>query len=622
MAKNNKPKLGRTVVYFIIIILAALRLITDFLAKLIHPLKFLSLFFQKIINAIDKTSPDTISFSELVNLSIKNLKIRRTRTIVTIGGMAIGIATIVFLVSIGFGLEKMVISRVARLDEMKQSDVSPQTGSKLKLTDKSLADFRDIPNVVSVQPLIAVVGRLNFNKSITDFPVYGVTGDYLKQSAINQVKGELFTNNDISSLSPEDMAKIKNNQSNISLNQEISQIKITQVDGQWLKLKKDANQKSSIVGYIKKTSQYEYGTLVWGEYYSSDTEKEIAISTDNEKLSKWIKLKLPLWEKSGESYQPQEDQDGNQKIAEGYLPADQVSYEEIATVAEIDINNIDFSENSNTETEISKVSVNSIVSRQAVVNRSLLQIIGLNESEAVGQEIKLSFIVTGDLIQSKSTRIESDEISYKIVAVTPSTSGPIIYVPFKDLRSLGIDNFSQAKIVARSEDNLPKVRQQIEVLGYSTRSVADTVSQINSLFSTARIIFGVLGIIALSVAGLGMFNTLTVSLLERTREVGLMKAMGMKSKEVKYLFMAEALLIATIGGIVGLLGGYLIGQIISLVLSIFSLTKGVGYINLTFIPMIFVIFILIISLIVGIFTGIFPAKRATKISALNALRYE
>ena len=69
---------------------------------------------------------------------------------------------------------------------------------------------------------------------------------------------------------------------------------------------------------------------------------------------------------------------------------------------------------------------------------------------------------------------------------------------------------------------------QVEALGFSTRSVADTVKQIDRLFATARVLLAVLGFVALSIAALGMFNTLTVSLLERTREVGLMKAMGMR----------------------------------------------------------------------------------------------
>lgn len=175
---------------------------------------------------------------------------------------------------------------------------------------------------------------------------------------------------------------------------------------------------------------------------------------------------------------------------------------------------------------------------------------------------------------------------------------------------MGISNYSQVKIVIDNKDNLEIVRRQVATLGFTSSSVADTASQINSLFSTVRMALALLGTIALIVAALGMFNTLTVSLLERTREVGLMKAMGMKSEEVKELFLTESMIMGFFGGIIGIL------------LSVLAITKGAGFIDVSYIPLPFIIFIILTSFIVGLLTGIYPARRATKISALNALRYE
>jgi len=110
--------------------------------------------------------------------------------------------------------------------------------------------------------------------------------------------------------------------------------------------------------------------------------------------------------------------------------------------------------------------------------------------------------------------------------------------------------------------------------------------------------------------------------MERTREVGLMKAMGMKSFEVKELFLAESLIMGLCGGVCGLLLGFLLGKLLGLILSVFAMFKGMGLIDVSYIPMIFVALIVVLSLLIGTLTGIYPAKRATKISALNALRYE
>jgi ABC-type antimicrobial peptide transport system permease subunit len=195
-------------------------------------------------------------------------------------------------------------------------------------------------------------------------------------------------------------------------------------------------------------------------------------------------------------------------------------------------------------------------------------------------------------------------------------------VPFIHLRVLGIDNYSQVKVVAKDDKDLPTIRQEIEAQGYGTTSVVDTVAEIEGLFSTMRTVLALLGTIALLVAGLGMFNTLTVSLLERTREIGLLKAMGMKSDEVRELFLAESMIMGSLGGFLGIIVGLIVGKILELGLSIYASANGAGAVKIIDMPILFVISIISISFIVGIITGIYPAMRATKISALNALRYE
>jgi putative ABC transport system permease protein len=231
-------------------------------------------------------------------------------------------------------------------------------------------------------------------------------------------------------------------------------------------------------------------------------------------------------------------------------------------------------------------------------------------------------VVVGELLDDPNKRVESTPLTYSIVGVIPDEGTPIVYVPFVDVRSMGINRFSQTKVIVKENANLGSVRTTIESAGYGTVSVADTVAQIDTLFANFRLILSILGMVALSVAALGMFNTLTVSLLERTREVGLMKAMGMKSDEVKSLFLTESIIMGLYGGILGLFLGIIFGKVLSVVLSALSIIKGVGFVDISYVPPVFVLVVLLLSVIVGIATGYFPAKRATRISALNALRYE
>mgnify|MGYP005839642495 FL=1 len=124
------------------------------------------------------------------------------------------------------------------------------------------------------------------------------------------------------------------------------------------------------------------------------------------------------------------------------------------------------------------------------------------------------------------------------------------------------------------------------------------------------------------VGSLGMFNTLTVSLLERTREVGLLKTMGMKSKEIREVFLSEAIIMGVYGGIVGIIIGVIGGYVISFIISIISVLRGYDGLTITYLPLTTAMGIILVSAFTGIATGFYPARRATKISALDALRYE
>ena len=232
------------------------------------------------------------------------------------------------------------------------------------------------------------------------------------------------------------------------------------------------------------------------------------------------------------------------------------------------------------------------------------------------------FISTNTSLEGDQVKIESTSVDYKIVGITPEDSTPLLYIPLIHLKALGITNYSQVKIVANQEKNLSSIRKEIQAQGYSTSSVVDTVAEINNLFSTIRTVLSLLGTAALLVAALGMFNTLTVSLLERTREIGLLKAMGMKADEVRDLFLAESMLMGSLGGLIGIITGLVFAKFIELLLNIYALFTGAGTMTIVNLPILFTLSIILVSFLVGIITGVYPAKRAKRISALNALRYE
>lgn len=310
---------------------------------------------------------------------------------------------------------------------------------------------------------------------------------------------------------------------------------------------------------------------------------------------------------------------------------DLVDSDDVATDKPSDISSTDDLEwldlvlqtsSSETKGEAKKVSLPKDAYKKAVVNEAFLKVLGLDRKEAIGKSFEAYFVVTSDLLDNGEEKVESEVGTYEIIGVIQGDNSPFFYIPIYDLYGMGVKYFSQTRIVVEKSEDLTLVREKIESQGFGTTSVVDTVAQINKLFATARFVLALIGAVALAVASLGMFNTLTVSLLERTREVGLMKAMGMSSDEVRRLFLTESMMMGFTGGVVGIMIGFLAGKSISVILSIMGLVKRVGIIDIAYLPIGFVGLIFLLSLIVGIFTGVYPAKRATKISSLNALRYE
>ncbi|GIW60411.1 MAG: hypothetical protein KatS3mg087_1477 [Patescibacteria group bacterium] len=459
-----------------------------------------------------------------------------------------------------------------------------------------------------------------------------------------------------------------------SVGSKISDVEYTIFPNSWLQVRAKPDASSKVIGYTRRVVGVQYGEEYWGgEYFPSEPE-QVAQDGSGDWMGKWIKSMVPVWELTNCSkrdnlceegkYYPIIDESGTQKYEIGYIwelevmvnrviidnhsPVGEVLGDTASSVASFGIESdgaveagsqpaedaklealsdeeyilkLLESSASSPNKESKKVSIPAEAQKEAVVNSAFLKVLGFKDENPVGKEFDVSFIVTGDYLDSQE-KVESDFTSYKIVGVVPGDESPFFYVPLKDVVHLGVKNYSQTKVVSVSKEKLPEIREKIESLGFITASVADTVAQINSLFGTVRLILALLGGVALGVASLGMFNTLTISLLERTREVGLMKAMGMTADEVKRLFLTESMLMGYLGGMIGLGIGFIAGKIVSLLLSVLGFAKGAGFIDVSFIPGSFLVLIFILSLVVGLITGIYPSKRATKISALDALRYE
>jgi putative ABC transport system permease protein len=210
-----------------------------------------------------------------------------------------------------------------------------------------------------------------------------------------------------------------------------------------------------------------------------------------------------------------------------------------------------------------------------------------------------------------------------VVGVLSGQSGNEVFVPNSIFQVAEITVFSQIKVEAETSKNVAQLRNQIESLGFLTASPVDTIDQINQVFRFFNVMLAGFGAIGMIVAVLGMFNTLTISLLERTKEVGLMITLGGRNRDMRKLFIFEAVLLSFSGAVLGILSAIVLGQIINLGMNAFARGRGVtDHFQLFALPIWLIVGTIAFMLCVGLVVVYLPARRASRINPIDALRRE
>ncbi|WP_289220633.1 ABC transporter permease [Ileibacterium valens] len=191
------------------------------------------------------------------------------------------------------------------------------------------------------------------------------------------------------------------------------------------------------------------------------------------------------------------------------------------------------------------------------------------------------------------------------------------------------ETVSQIRVKAQDIEAVEDVENAIKQQGYMTSSMRSIRDSMEDQSRMTQMILGGIGAISLIVAAIGITNTMIMSVSERTREIGIMKALGCKTGDIKKMFLSEAGMIGVIGGISGLILSYLISIGINYIT--YSMTpREESFFTFLFtpgnrasvIPLWLVVFALIFSAMVGVISGLIPANRSVKISALEAIRRE
>ncbi|NLG33525.1 MAG: FtsX-like permease family protein, partial [Syntrophomonadaceae bacterium] len=197
-------------------------------------------------------------------------------------------------------------------------------------------------------------------------------------------------------------------------------------------------------------------------------------------------------------------------------------------------------------------------------------------------------------------------------------------VQIQERANRGETTYESMKVKVSGREQVEKVVEDIRNMGLQTWSPTESLKEMNKFFAVLQLILGGIGAISLLVASIGIMNTMFMSILERTREIGMTKVLGASIYDIRKLFLVESGTIGFIGGIVGLIIGHAVVAIINLVARHNTGMSPFGgqMDKIAVIPLWLSLFALGFAIFIGVLFGYLPANRAAKISPLQAIRHE
>jgi putative ABC transport system permease protein len=268
----------------------------------------------------------------------------------------------------------------------------------------------------------------------------------------------------------------------------------------------------------------------------------------------------------------------------------------------------------------------SFITNQQIDSMSRVAVLGPSVvDDLFGEEIEASDVI------GKTVRFKN--MDFKVVGVTKEKGGTgfgsqddMIFIPLSTAQQFltGSKNVSNIYVQAANQNSMTDLQSEITTLllarhnisdpssaDFSTINQADIVSAASSVTKTFTILLGSVAAISLLVGGIGIMNMMLTTVTERTREIGLRKAVGAKRQEISNQFLAEAVMLTLIGGVVGVILGWLIAA------GVQKFAKIETSMSMPSVLMAFGV-----SAAIGIVFGYYPARRAAKMNPITALRYE
>ena len=264
--------------------------------------------------------------------------------------------------------------------------------------------------------------------------------------------------------------------------------------------------------------------------------------------------------------------------------------------------------------------INEGESDSIVLSSAVLKLFEIEPADILGKTV--NFKIFMPIENSDEVQEISLDKEYKVKGIINDEASIFAYIPLEEFSSrFVVPYYEKARVKVSDREFLDSVESKIIEKGFVVTALSKTVDQANKIFSGVQVVLALFGGIALIVSAIGMFNTMTVTLLERTKEIGIMRTIGGSPLNIKVMFLTEAVLMGFLGGVVGIGIGVGGGLSINFLLNLVATRLGGAPMALFRFPIPFLIFIAVFSAIMGYVTGLFPSKRAGSLNPLDAIRY-
>lgn len=534
-----------------------------------------------------------MKLSDILGMSMSNLWRRKIRSFLTVLGVIIGTASIVVMLSLGLGLRQATMAEVnsaGGLTEIFVTSEADYGDGELLLDDSTIEKFMQIPNVKSIEPQLYFTMPLLAGKyEADDVTIIGVTQSYLEEIELED--GSI----------PESVA-----------------------DGNLVLL--FGNQVLNESFYESATGIYPYYEkdevpdvdLLRSAIFGGIVKDEEAVDTDTDASETTAAVKNdvdPAFADASDDFESEfadsDDFGSNNDDSDDTDDADDADENGTSTNED---NGGMLSSGGEFESDDYEFEIGSSVSVfTSDVKRVPVKVSGITVgSESDYSDFSYNCYADMDNLKSFINKY------YGLNDIIPEQPVDKNGKPYKELK------YSQLVVNVDSADNVESVLQSIQDMGYRGDANKEWIEETEKQFLIIEAGLGGIGAVAMLVAAISIANTMTMSIYERTKEIGVMKVLGCSLGNIRSMFLSEAAFIGFIGGVIGVVLSFILSIIVNhFIAPTYMEDNGFdAAMKISVIPPWLILSAILFSTVIGMLAGFFPAQRATKLSPLAAIRNE